>query len=79
MIDEAETFLLKKGFRQYRVRLHKDVARIEVEQSEIARIMKDKMRTLIADKFKEIGFNYIAVDLEGFVSGSMNRALDLEK
>lgn len=79
MIDEAEIFLSKQGFRQYRVRLHKDVARIEVEQSEIKRIMKEQMRTLIVNKLRDIGFHYIAVDLEGFVSGSMNRALDLEK
>jgi uncharacterized protein len=77
MIDEAETFLSKQGFRQYRVRLHKNVARIEVEQSEIGRIVEKKMRAGIIGKFRDLGFHHIAVDLEGFISGSMNRTLGL--
>jgi len=78
MIDKAEEFLSKQGFRQYRVRLHRDVARIEVEQSEIKRIIEDKMRASILNELRKIGFHHIAVDLEGFVSGKMNRVLDLE-
>lgn len=79
MIDKAESFLSSQGFRQYRVRFHKGVARIEVEQSEIKRIVDDQLRPLITDKLRDMGFRHVAVDLEGFVSGSMNRSLDFEE
>jgi uncharacterized protein len=78
MIDEAEQFLLKSGFRQCRVRHHGSVARIEVEAAELEMIMGDDLRKAIAQKFRDIGFFHVAVDLEGYVSGSMNRVLELE-
>ena len=78
MIDEAEQFLLNSGFRQCRVRHHGSVARIEVEAAELEMIMGDDLRKALAQKFRDIGFVHIAVDLEGYVSGSMNRVLELE-
>ncbi len=78
MIDEAEGFLLSRGFRQCRVRHHGSVARIEVEVSELEMIMGDDLRKTIVSKFTDIGFLHVSVDLEGYVSGSMNRALELE-
>jgi uncharacterized protein len=75
MVEEAEEYLAKNGFRQYRVRHHGSVARIEVESSEIEKINTPNLRKDIVEKFKEIGFLHVAVDLEGYVSGSMNRAL----
>ena len=78
MVEEAEAHLAESGFRQYRVRHHGSVARIEVEGSEIERINEANLRKSIVDKFKEIGFLHVAVDLEGYVTGSMNRALEKE-
>ena len=75
MIEEAETFLLQRGFGQCRVRHHGSVARIEVENQGLEMITQDDITKAIVRKFKEIGFSHIAVDLEGYVSGSMNRAL----
>ena len=77
MIDEAEAFLLERGVRQCRVRHHGSVARIEVISSELRRILDDDLRKDIVDKFRDIGFSYIALDLEGYVPGSMNRVLNM--
>lgn len=77
MIDEAEAFLVERGISQCRVRHHGSVARIEVKSSELRRIVADDLRKDIVRKFRDIGFSYIAVDLEGYVSGSMNRVLKM--
>lgn len=76
MVEVAEEFLSNNGFKQFRVRHHGPVARIEVEISEIERIVREKFRKKLVEKFKEIGFIHISVDLEGYVSGSMNRILE---
>lgn len=75
MIEEAETFLFDQGFRQCRVRLHGPVARIEVDDSSLALITGTKIRKGIVKKLREIGFLHVALDLEGYGSGRMNRAL----
>ena len=77
MVEEAEAFLLDYGFKECRVRHHGTMARIEVVSSEIEKMSRAGLRKKVVDKFREIGFLHIAVDLEGYVSGSMNR--DLEK
>ncbi len=78
MVEEAEEYLARRGFRQYRVRHHGSVARIEVDASQIEMINEANLRKDIVEKFKEIGFLHVAVDLEGYVTGSMNRALEIE-
>jgi uncharacterized protein len=75
MVEEAEDFLADQGFRQYRVRHHGSVARIEVASSEIKKITGPELRKNIVEKFRQIGFYHIAVDLEGYFSGSMNRVI----
>ena len=70
MIDRAEQFLIDRGFRQVRVRLHDRLARIEIEQDEFDRLMK--IRAEISEEFRSIGFAYVTLDLQGFRSGSMN-------
>lgn len=79
MIEEAESFLASKGFRQFRVRCHGSLARIEVEKEEFSRITAKALRATIVSKFKEIGFLYVSVDLEGYVTGSLNRVLEMPK
>ena len=69
-VDRAEEFLKKKGFRQIRVRLHGDIARIEVEKIDIPRILKSA--NIITKSLKKLGFNYVTLDLEGYRTGSMH-------
>lgn len=76
MIDRAENMLAEDGFSQYRVRHHGTVARIEVGIDEIKRFMDRGFRNKYIALFREIGFKHIALDLEGFISGSMNRELE---
>ena len=64
------------GFRQYRVRHHGTVARIEVEAGEVGRLLEAAVRVKVIDELKRLGFTYVTVDLEGFRSGSLNEVLD---
>lgn len=74
-IDQAEEFLRKMGFSQFRVRHHQQTARIEVFPDEFEKMMKPAIREKIIKKFKNLGYFYITLDLEGYRSGSMNEPL----
>jgi len=74
-VEAAEDFLFEMGFKQVRVRHHGPVARIEADIADLSRFLEDHLRNQIVEKFKQLGFKHIALDLEGFVSGSMNRTL----
>lgn len=78
MVDNGEQLLLDLGFNQLRVRIHNDVARIELEPAEFAKIMQEDIRTMIYEKFKEYGFSYVALDLKGYRTGSMNEPLGVK-
>lgn len=75
-VERAEEFLKSTGIGTVRVRIHDDVARIEVQESEISLLLKN--RQAVADTLRTLGFNFICLDLEGFRSGSMNRVLPQE-
>jgi uncharacterized protein len=80
MIDQAEQFLLNLGFGQVRVRLHGQMARIEIPQADIERFFESDLRDRVNQRLRQIGFAYVALDLEGYRSGSMNEVLsDREK
>lgn len=72
-IDRAENFLESLGFGQVRVRYHGDVARIEVDPAEFRTILEE--REVITERLKNIGFTYVALDLSGYRTGSMNEKL----
>jgi uncharacterized protein len=72
MVDMAEQFLLGLGFRTVRVRSHRDIARIEVSTGELDRFLEPGLRQQVVRELKSIGYTYVAVDLEGYRSGSMN-------
>ncbi|HLG62550.1 MAG TPA: ATP-dependent sacrificial sulfur transferase LarE [Ktedonosporobacter sp.] len=72
MIYQAEKLLHELGFRQLRVRHHDKVARIEVERSEIPRLIEEEMSRTVTDGLRKIGYTYVTVDLSGYRSGSMN-------
>ena len=79
MVDKAEQLLLDMGFHQIRVRIHGNIARIEVLPEEIARIVEEENRTRIAKQLKEYGFDYVTLDLLGYRTGSMNETLTKEE
>ena len=74
-LDRCETALREQGFRTYRVRFHDDVARIEVAVEEIARFADPTVREVVVAACKAAGFAYVALDLQGYRSGSMNETL----
>jgi uncharacterized protein len=73
-VEEAEALLKNMGFIQVRVRAHGDIARIEVVKEDIVRFLQADT-TEIAKRFKDLGFSYITLDLEGYRSGSMDEVL----
>lgn len=75
MIDLAEQFLIEHGFFEERVRLHGNMARIEVPPKDIPRLAEDGIREAVYEKFKELGFLYVTLDLKGYRMGSMNDTL----
>ncbi|MCI0376066.1 MAG: ATP-dependent sacrificial sulfur transferase LarE [Gemmataceae bacterium] len=79
-VEVAEKHLKKLGLRECRVRLHEgELARIEVPCSEIARLADPVIRDQLVRSFRELGFKFITLDLEGFRSGSLNELVSLEK
>ncbi|MGC8669092.1 MAG: ATP-dependent sacrificial sulfur transferase LarE [Chthonomonadales bacterium] len=72
-LDQCEKFLRNLGFRQLRVRHHDTIARIEVEPQDLARVLDH--REAINKRFKELGYTYVTLDLEGYRSGKMNDPL----
>ena len=74
-IGSCEIFMKELRFREFRVRYHGDLARIEVAQSEIDRLFDKATRDAIVKRFKEVGFNFVSLDLQGFRSGSLNETL----
>ena len=69
-VEMAEQFLFEMGFTQFRVRSHDRMARIEIRPQEFSLLVEK--RKVVAARFKELGFMYITMDLEGFRSGSMD-------
>jgi len=77
-LEAAERFMKELGFRQVRVRHHGDIARIEVEPEEIVRAASPEIRKQVTEKFKELRYLYITLDLGGYRMGSMNAVLKRE-
>ncbi|MBP5191769.1 MAG: ATP-dependent sacrificial sulfur transferase LarE [Eubacterium sp.] len=75
MIDTAEQFLIEHGFFEERVRMHGNLARIEVPPVDIPKLAAEEIREKIYDKFREIGFLFVTLDLKGYRLGSMNATL----
>jgi len=75
MVDRAEIALKQMGFRQVRVRHHGDIARIEVADAEMPHALDVEMAQRMSTTLKAIGFKYVALDLQGYRTGSLNEAL----
>lgn len=76
-IERGEAYLASLGFSSCRLRHHGDLARIEVPESDIARLIGAGVKSKIVRKMKALGFRYVTLDIEGYRSGSMNEALEL--
>lgn len=74
-IDKAESAIRKLGFKGFRVRYHNEVARLEIKPEDIDRAMETKLRGQIVKELKSVGFKFVAIDLEGYSTGSLNRML----
>ncbi len=77
MVENAEQLLLDLGFKQTRVRIHDNLARIEVESYEFKKLLDSKEQ--ITKYYKELGFKYITMDLTGYRTGSMNEVLEIKQ
>jgi uncharacterized protein len=74
-VERGEERLRALGFRQVRLRHHGDVARVEVERAELARALDPQMAQAIVQALRSLGFRYVALDLEGYRTGSLNEVL----
>lgn len=76
IVERSEELLMSMGFRQVRVRVHGDIARIEIMPEDFPRIIQDEIREKIYGALKDYGFSYISLDMKGYRSGSMNETLN---
>jgi len=75
VIEEGEEAVRALGFKQFRVRYHKEIVRLEIAREELPRALDLAMADRLTGIFKKLGFRYVTLDLEGFRSGAMNEAL----
>jgi uncharacterized protein len=75
LVERGEAALRELGFRQFRVRLHDNLARVEISPEEMPRAFAPPMPATIAARLKAIGFTYVSLDLEGYRQGSLNETL----
>lgn len=71
-IEQAETYLIRNGFKAIRVRTHGDTARIEADPSLLAGLVAEPFRSQMVQKFKELGYRFVTLDLEGYRMGVFN-------
>jgi len=75
-VDRGEEILREFGFREFRVRHHDQLVRIEIAPAEMDRVLRKDLIDELARRFRQLGFKYVTLDLEGFRSGSMNEVID---
>jgi pyridinium-3,5-biscarboxylic acid mononucleotide sulfurtransferase len=79
VVERGEDAIRALGFRQFRVRHHGDIVRIEIAQDELDRALNPAMAAQFTAIFKQLGFKFVTLDLEGFRSGSMNALLPIDQ
>lgn len=77
-VELAEAFLRKIGFLNFRVRHHEDLARIEVDQQEMSKILNPDCFQAIEEHLSGLGYRFVTLDMKGFRSGSLNELLELK-
>ncbi|HMS09867.1 MAG TPA: ATP-dependent sacrificial sulfur transferase LarE [Pyrinomonadaceae bacterium] len=73
-VEKGEEIIRRHGFREFRLRVHGDLARIEVAKDEFGHLLQAKLLDQLAGELRPLGFKFVTLDLEGFRSGSMNPA-----
>jgi uncharacterized protein len=76
-VDRGEEILREFGFKEFRVRHHDTLVRLEIAPAELDRALDKEVIQQLAKRFRELGFKYVTLDLEGFRSGSMNEVLPI--
>lgn len=79
LVDRGEEEIAKLGFRQFRVRYHGELVRLEIAVEEMDRALTSEMARAFTLAFKALGFHYVTLDLEGYRQGAMNEVLNLPK
>jgi pyridinium-3,5-biscarboxylic acid mononucleotide sulfurtransferase len=78
-VETGEESIKALGFRQFRVRFHGELVRLEIAPDELEKALKLEMARRFTEIFKSLGFKYVTLDLEGYRQGSMNEVLNLKK
>ena len=78
-VERGEEFLRRAGFREFRVRVHDELVRLEIAAEEMTRALQPEMYEKLAAKFRNLGFRYVTIDLHGFRSGALNEVLESKK
>ena len=76
MVEQAEELLHSMGFRQFRVRIHGDLARIELYPADFPALLEESTKNCVYSRLRELGFTYVTMDLAGYRTGSMNEGLN---
>ena len=79
VVEQGEEAIRALGFRQFRVRHHGEIVRIEIAREELDRALSPAMAVEFTTIFKQLGFKFVTLDLEGFRSGSMNALLSIDQ
>jgi uncharacterized protein len=79
IVDEGEESLRKMGFRVFRVRHHEQLARLEFGPEDLKKALNPEVAGQLAARFKQLGYKYVTLDLEGYRTGSANEVLDSEE
>jgi uncharacterized protein len=74
-VERGEEAIRQLGFRQFRVRFHGQLVRIEIAKDELATALTPEMAQRFVEIFKPLGFHYVTIDLEGYRQGSLNSVL----
>ena len=75
-MEKGEQFLRGLGLREFRVRNHGELVRLEIAPNEIEKVLDKNVTDLIAEKFRQLGFKYVTLDLHGYRIGAMNEVLN---
>jgi len=75
-IDKSEDYMRTMGFIQFRVRSHGDMARIEVSPEERTKLFDEKVLDTISKQLKSYGYQYVCLEMEGYITGSLNRVIE---
>lgn len=78
-VDRGEEILRAMGFREFRVRHHDNLVRLEIAPAEMARVLKPDVFRDLARRFRELGFKYVTLDMHGYRSGSMNEVFTISR